>query len=75
MREEEKREKELLATEAALKRKKAELHRRNIVAEDERRIEVAELEAALRERSNDNQPYIDPIGNPQPSLTTFCQIS
>ena len=58
----------LQATEAALKRKRAELHRQKLAAEGERRIEVAELETALRERSNDNQPFIDPISNPQPSL-------
>ena len=53
---------------SSIKAQRAELHRKKIAAEDKRRIEVAELEGALRERSNDNQPFIDPIGNPQPSL-------
>ena len=44
MREEEKREEKQQATEAALKRKRGELHRQKIAAEDERRIEVAEFQ-------------------------------
>ena len=43
MREEEK----IAAAEAELDRKKAELHRMKVKAEDERRIKAAELEAAL----------------------------